>query len=226
MLNSFPDMEIIDCSHAIDEHLTTFPRPWHKRVTVETLGKLEEVGRRSSHVAMGTHSGTHIDAPSHFIEAGNSIDEVSLTRLFGIGVVVNIDFGKPCAALNPNLLSSKLKQNFENKAIFLNFNWGHTFHRGMQYYDQQPWFDIETAELINSLNPKLVGYDLAMLDNPKEGFGCTVDSPIHKLFLSRGIPLLENAIFPKNFEGEVSFAAFPLRLRGLDGSPVRFILWR
>lgn len=226
MLNSSRDLEILDCSHVIDSDLNTFPRPWHKRVTIESLGKMEEVGRRSSHVSIGTHSGTHIDAPSHFIEAGNSIDEVSLARLFGEGVIVNIDFGQPCAALNHQLLDSRLKESFKNKAIFLNFNWGHMFRRGTQYYEHQPWCDTETAELINSLNPTLVGYDLAMLDDPKNGYGCTYDSPIHKFFLSKGIPLLENAIFPKNFEGEVSFAALPLRLRGLDGSPVRFIVWK
>lgn len=225
-MSSFADLTLIDCSHSIDSSLTTFPRPWHKRVAIETLGTLEDVGRRSSHVSIGTHSGTHIDAPSHFIESGAAIDEISLTRLFGTGVVINIDFSEPFAALNPKLLSSKLSADFKNKAVFLNFNWGHMFYSGMKYYEQQPWFDIDTAELIYSLNPALVGYDLAMLDNPKDGFGCSVDSPIHKFFLGKGIPLLENVIFPKNLEGVFSFAAIPLKLRGLDGSPVRFILWR
>ena len=216
MSSSYQGQEVIDCSHTIDSELTTFPRPWHKKVSIETLANLEDFGRRTSHVSIGTHSGTHIDAPSHFIQNGDTIDEVCLERLFGAGVVIKIDFYKPYTAVNSRLLKSRIRKDFENKAIFLNFNWGHLFEHGMQYYERQPWFDIESAELINSLNPRLVGYDLAMLDNPKDGFGCLVDSPIHKFFLGKGIPLLENAVFPRDFEGLISYAVMPLKLRGLD----------
>lgn len=226
MLNLSQDHKIYDCSHPIDSDLLTFPRPWHRSVVIETLGKYDEVGRRSSHVSIGTHSGTHIDAPSHFIDKGISIDEVPLKFLVGSGVVINVDFSAPFAALDYKLLTAKVQNCVRNTAIFLNFNWSHMFNQGIAYYETQPWIDLRTAEFIADLSPTIVGYDLAMLDNPRDGFGCEIDSPIHKLFLGRGIPLLENAVFPPGFHGPVSYAALPLRLRGLDGSPVRFIVWR
>ena len=215
-----------DLSHVIDESLRTFPRPWHKNVQIETLGEIDKVGRRTSQISIGSHSGTHIDAPSHFLESGTTIEKLNLNHFIGRGRVILMENVPKKKEVNLVRLKEELKHVKKFQGIFFNFGWGKNFESSEGYYNDQPWFNEDAANLILNLSPKIVGYDLAMPDNPLEGFGCNIDSPIHKIFLEQGIPLLENAIFPEGFQGEVNYAAIPLNLSGLDGSPVRFVVWR
>jgi arylformamidase len=64
-----------------------------------------------------------------------------------------------------------------------------------------------------------------MPDNPLEGFGSDCDSPVHKIFLSEGIPLLENLRIENPIDHLSTLVALPLKLEGLDGSPVRCVVF-
>ena len=52
--------EIIDLTYNINEDMITYPTPWHPKVEIERLGKIEEVGRNTRKIIIGTHTGTHI----------------------------------------------------------------------------------------------------------------------------------------------------------------------
>jgi len=70
--------------------MTTFPRPWHRETIIETMGTISSFGRRTSYISIGTHSGTHVDAPSHFIIDGTSVDKIDLSRFFGTAQVFDL----------------------------------------------------------------------------------------------------------------------------------------
>ena len=59
--------KIIDLTYMINNKMITYPSPWHPKVSIGRLGKIEEVGRNTRKITLGTHTGTHIDAPLHFI---------------------------------------------------------------------------------------------------------------------------------------------------------------
>jgi arylformamidase len=205
--------------------MTTFPRPWHRETIIETMGTISSFGRRTSYVSIGTHSGTHVDAPSHFIDEGISVDKIDLSRFFGSAQVFDLTNFPTSHEISKSELKVLLTGHQSGTSIFLNFGWGLNFNNPKKYYDKQSWITEEAAEYLVTLNPPVLAYDLAMLDNPLNGHGCSLDSPIHKILLSNGIPLIENALFPKNLPGHLRYSVFPLKLEELDGSPVRFVGW-
>lgn len=213
-----------DWSHPINPGMQVFGASWHRQVTFEQLGSIAAVQRRTSQIHIGSHSGTHIDAPSHFVSKGKSIDEVELWRFEGLLHVVDLSFVEPGTAVQWKDLTGRLPSFLpQSVALGFYFGWAHRYGTP-NYFSEQPFFSREAAEKIAAREPKLVAYDIAMPDNPLDGFGATDDSPVHKIFLSRGIPLAENL----NMQGQISeklrFIAVPLGLSGLDGSPVRFLV--
>ena len=74
-------MEFIDLSYNIEEGMLTFHTHWHPKVSIEQMGEIEKEGRESRKIIFGTHTGTHVDAPLHFIKNGNSIDKIPLEKL-------------------------------------------------------------------------------------------------------------------------------------------------
>jgi arylformamidase len=222
-LNFSRDNSWFDLSHQISPSMQTFPVFWHRKVEFVQLGTLHKDGRNTTHVHIGTHSGTHIDAPSHFIQDGASISEFSLDRFHGNALIVDLTNVKPREEVRVALLENVLNSHQgEYDAILLNFNWSR-FYGSAQYYSDQPYLSNESMEFLCSLNPSIIGYDLAMPDNPKDGYGSDCDSPMHKLALGKNILLLENLLLPLSLANEIELVAFPLNLLGLDGSPVRAV---
>ncbi len=224
-MSSYPEVKYFDFSHPIRSGMTTFPRSWHRETAIETMGTISAFGRRTSYISIGTHSGTHIDAPSHFIAEGISVDKIDLSRFFGSAQVFDLTNVSTSWEISRDELKTLLKGYIPGNSIFLNFGWGSNFNNPKKYYDNQPWIAEAAAEYLVTLSPPVLAYDLAMLDNPLNGYGCTLDSPIHKILLGNGIPLIENSVFPQPLPQHLYYSVFPLRLEGLDGSPVRFIGW-
>ena len=224
-MSSYPEVKYFDFSHPIRSGMTTFPRSWHRETLIETMGTISSFGRRTSYISIGTHSGTHIDAPSHFIDDGISVDKIDLSRFFGSAQIFDLTKVPASWEISIDELKTLLKNYLPGDAIFLNFGWGSNFNNPKKYYDTQPWITEAAAEFLATLNPPVLAYDLAMLDNPLNGYGCSLDSPIHKILLSNGIPLIENSVFLENLPQHLFYSVFPLRLEGLDGSPVRFVGW-
>ena len=82
--------KVVNLTHSIHEGIQIFPKPWHKRVIFETLGRIQKVGRNTTQLHFGTHTGTHIDAPSHFIQDGKTISEIELTRFVGTAYLIDL----------------------------------------------------------------------------------------------------------------------------------------
>jgi arylformamidase len=215
---------IQDFSHEISPDTNTFPVWWHKKVEFEEVGTLAKVGRRTTHLHLGTHVGTHIDAPSHFIENGLTIDQLSLEHFLGKGIILDFSCFKAKHEVQVEELKKIDLSNIHGKIIIFNFSWSKFFGK-TNYYNDQPYFSIPACEYILSFQPKLIGYDMAMPDNPKDNQNSQCDSPAHKLILGEGVPLLENMKIVAGIEGEMNISCTPLKLKNLDGSPVRCIGW-
>lgn len=212
-----------ELSHQIHPGMQTFPVPWHRPVDFISLGTLEEVGRRTTHVHIGTHSGTHIDAPSHFIKAGAAISDMPLERFSSRAVLLDLrdaEAGQPVDI--DKLMNTPVVSALPGDSILLNFGWSK--HYGTEsYYPDQPFLSEAGMEYLLSFEPTIIGYDIAMPDNPENGRGSDCDSPMHKLALGNNVLLLENLKFPNDIPESFELLAFPLNLMDLDGSPVRAV---
>jgi kynurenine formamidase len=222
-LSSYQESKaIIDLSHPIRPEMQVFQAKWHRKVEFESLGHIEDVGRRTTHIHMGTHVGTHIDAPSHFIQDGKSITDFKLDRFVGGCTFIDLSATPPNTEITVQMIEKAIGNSKIHKRLVFYFNWAR-FFGDPYFYSDQPFLGNEAAAWILALRPELLGYDLAMPDNPKDGQGTGCDSPMHKMFLGAGIPLLESMNIKEKLDDEFTLIALPLMLSGLDGSPVRCV---
>jgi arylformamidase len=214
--------EIIDLTYNINEDMITYPTPWHPKVEIERLGKIEEVGRNTRKIIIGTHTGTHIDAPLHFIENGNSIEKIPLTKL--IGEVTIVDFSS--MKCNHSISKEDISQIPFSKKILFKFGWEGKWNN-MEFYENHPYFSKEAANLLVSKGVELIGYDTPSPDSSLKNNN-EIDSPIHKIFLKNDIILLEYVANLSKIDdfNNWTIVVAPMKIEGSDGSPSRVFIYK
>ena len=213
---------IVDLSHPLGDGIQTFPGGWHPNVAIQTMGRLCVEGRRSTRIELGTHTATHIDAPSHFLEDGASIDQIPLELLAGEASVVDFRHLSHRTEVSGEAMDAALPQQMNSPRLLLCFGWSRHFNSSI-FYDAYPYLSREAAEVIIDRGVRLLGYDTPSPDNPNHGRDAEVDSPIHKAFLTSNVWLLEYLNNLDALPANVHLYALPLPLVGLDGAPARCI---
>jgi arylformamidase len=166
----------------------------------------ETDGYEVTEICLGSHSGTHLDAPRHFFPHGRTLDQFPLQRLVGPGVLV--DCTEASALIDGPLLAGRLAQHGGVPAggIVLVRTGGRLF-------------SLEAAELLVDRGAGIVGTDSPSLD--------AAPYPVHELLLAHDILLLENLHGLDQMEpGPLTCACLPLPLVDGDAAPVRVVAWR
>lgn len=213
-------MEIIDLSLTIDNDCLTCGTPWHQKVSVERLGRLENVGRNTSKIVLGSHSATHMDSPFHFINGGHGIDKNDLNIC--VGPVTCVDFRNYDVGEIVSL--DDIKNVKVSERMLFVFGWFKNWKTD-KYYKGFPFFSIEATEYLLRSGMKLMA-----IDTPSPDDGSAInevdDSPNHKMLLSKDVVIVEYLCntdkidFTKKYE----IFALPLKIAGADGSPARVII--
>jgi kynurenine formamidase len=202
--------------------MTTFPRPWHPVVEVTILGRHGIEGRETRKLVLGTHVGTHCDAPLHFIPTGGTVDQIPLETLMGPATV--LDFSG--CAQNQELTVTDFEERLADRRperLILRFDWCKHFSQ-MSFYTDHAYLSHEAAHWLVDRGVRLLGMDTPQPDNPRSDPKATVDSPIHKILLGNGVILVEYLCnLSLLHSSEIEFIALPLKILGADGSPVRAI---
>ena len=221
--------KIIDLTYLIEEGMLTFDAPWHPVVSITQMGRHDVEGRETRKITFGTHTGTQVDAPLHFVKGGNSIDKVSLEKL--VGEVTIIDFSELGKMENSAVTAEMLEKLKIGKRVIFKFGWSKHWNT-KKFYVGYPYFTKEAAEILVARGVEMVGLDPASPDDSRiklsgEIIGTEEDSPIHKIFLRNGIALVEylNLENVTEYEGW-TIAALPLKIKGADGSTARAILFK
>ena len=110
-------MKIIDLSLPIEEGMMTFPTHWHPVVEITILGRHGIEGRETRKLVLGTHIGTHADAPRHFIPGGRTIDEVPLDVLIGPATVADFTGCRPLQEIDVTDLKQRLGEKVPARLI-------------------------------------------------------------------------------------------------------------
>jgi arylformamidase len=197
-------VEFIDITRPLSESTLTYPGD------VPPVFRQEEYQHyRITHLHMSTHTGTHIDAPSHYLQKGDTIDTIHLSNIIGKCRVVDVTSAGPKIAashLNGKLGGIDrllLKTSFSGTGVFeVNF----------------PSISEDAVRLINSYNMKCVGIDSLSIES------CESDGTVHRELLRHGCIIIELLDLSKVEEKDYTMIALPLRLTGLDGSPARVVL--
>jgi arylformamidase len=164
-----------------------------------------------SRMTMTTHVGAHTDAPSHYDPAGTAIDTVSLDTYMGPCRVIHcIHAGR----VEPAHVARHL-QGVPPRVIVRTYDKAPQRHWDERFAAIAP----ETIALLAAHGVRLVGTDAASLD-PQDSK--TLDA--HNAVRTHGMAILEGVVLDEIAEGDYELIALPLKLAGMDASPVRAIL--
>jgi arylformamidase len=210
---------IVDLSFGLERDTPVFDNYPHVEITILDASDRPPPPRRrslnSSHLAMGLHCGTHMDAPFHFMAQGNRIDQVPLERCVGPAVLLHLPDHGPGALIEPDHLISQGDALRETRRLVLNTGWHHRWGRP-GFFTEHPVLTVETGQFLVECGVQLVGVDFPSVDYPP--------NDTHVVLLGNDILIVENltnldAIGSDRFE----LVTLPLKIVGRDGSPVRAI---
>lgn len=214
--------EYVDLTFPIHEKMLTFPSHWHPAVEIIKMGKHEAEGRETRKIVVGSHTGTHIDAPLHFMPKGESIERVSLDICIGPALLV---FFKNMKEITKKDLQEKIGNPKRIERLLVRFDWSERWG-DISYYENHPYFSEEACKWLIGKGVKLMGMDTPSPDNPQNNSKAKSDSPNHKIFLKKGVILVEYLCNLKQLKGpNIFLVALPLKIKGSDGSPARVVAY-
>lgn len=212
--------KIVDLTMPLKEGMQTFPTHYHPLVEITQLGRHGIENRETRKLILGTHTGTHIDAPRHFIPEGITVDQIPLDQLVGQASVLDFTGFGAGMELNENDLKQALG-NRSAERVLMRFDWERNLGT-MSYYNDSPFLSESAAEWLVEHGCRLLGMDTPMPDNPKNGFNCPIDSPNHKILLGNEVILVEYMVNLKAlYKPVVELVVAPLKVHDGDGAPVR-----
>lgn len=220
---SSPDVDIVDLTYDLEAGMPTFTAPWHPPVTVNQMGHISVEGRTTHSFTLGTHTGTHIDAPLHFIEHGKGIEAIALSKLMGPVSIIDCSHFK----MNEAVTLDFIKQFPVTSRIIYRFGWGKHW-KTPQFFKDWPFFTNEAAQYLVDNGLQLIGLDTPSPDDSRIAFKSEHDSQVHKIFLAREVVILEyvaNLSSVTHLDGW-TLLVMPLKLKGLDGAPSRVCVVR
>jgi arylformamidase len=167
-----------------------------------------------SALRLGSHSGTHIDAPRHFLPEGRPVDAIPLERLVGPALV--LDFPTEVTAIGvPELRARDLRG--ARRVLLKTRNSAAWAQPG--FTPEYVYLAPDGAEYLLRHGVELVGIDYLSIERFDSG-----DYKVHRMLLEREVVIVEGLDLSKIPAGEYQLICLPLRLTGLDGAPARVML--
>lgn len=166
--------------------------------------------------SLGAHSGTHIDAPMHFVSGGASIDQVQLDLLIGSARVIDIPDSVQAidaAELNRHEWQGAQRVIFRTRSSLRGWMASPEFHRDFAYIAP------DAAQLLADAGVRMVGVDYISA----EQFGSP--APVtHRILLGKGIPIVEGLALDGVSAGDYDVIVLPMKVAGHEGAPARAVL--
>ena len=211
-------MKIIDLTLTVSDKIPTFPgSPQPSFIPWENV---KEDGYNLELLFLSTHTGTHMDAPYHFLEKGAKIHEISLKKLVSEAVLI-----KSKKKGGESITKTDI-QKFEKKhgkiAGFSSVIFYTGWQRNLQkkyYFTKNPGLSVSAAKYLASKKINLVG-----IDSPSIDLGTDSKFSVHQIFAKKGMLIVENlANLEKIKSSKFHLVVLPLKLKNATGSPVRAI---
>ena len=213
-------MQIFDVSRALSNDLAPWPgdTPFHFELKWKMAeGATVNVGA----VQMGVHNGTHADAPYHFEQGADTIDQMPLETYLGDAVVIDLtglfgtDRTRQITIADIDSCSDALEQ--APRLLLKTGVWTDS----RVFPDWIPVIARDVSDWLGARKVKLIGLDLPSVD-PIDARNLVN----HHALAAAGIAIVESLDLSEVEAGTYHFSALPLRISGGDAGPVRAILWR
>ena len=211
-------MKILDLTLTISNKIPTFPGSPHPHFI--PWENIKDDGYNLELLFLSSHTGTHMDAPFHFLKKGAKIHEIGLKKLVSEAVLIQ-------AKKNDGESITKADiQKFEKKhgkikgfssVVFLT-GWQRNLQK-KHYFTKNPGLSVSAAKYLASKKISLVG-----IDSPSIDLGIDSKFSVHQIFAKKGILIVENlANLDKIKSSKFHLVVLPLKLKDATGSPVRAV---
>ena len=227
-------MQVIDLTHTIHDDIQNYPgdpKPLISR------GLTHE--KDDCHVdilKLGSHTGTHVDAPYHFLKDGQRIDEIAVQRFIGNGILIDVSDKSERELIDSADLKSSASEITKGDFVILKTGWDRYF--GTSKYYLHPYLSADGARLLLERGVSLVGVDALSVDPTyyanKDSDSAAKDLPdeasygypVHDLLLSNNVLIVENLCNLDTINAVKGIYSFlPLKLKDSDGSPIRAVFY-
>ena len=205
-------MKLYDATLSIHEKMVIFPGdPAFKKEPVSQIQTGDDFNL--TRITMGTHLGTHVDPPAHYLEAGATVEQIPLESMVGPGVVADL---RGRSQIDRHDLE---KANIgDHKRVLLKTDNGPrlvetSFHQDFVHLTE------DGARYLVEHKVRLVGIDYLSIEHPENP-----GSPVHHLLLEAGILVVEGVHLLEIPPGEYEIFCLPLKIKGADGAPARVLL--
>jgi len=190
--------------------------PGDPKVKLERVSKIEE-GEVSNvtRIEMSAHTGTHVDAPFHFLAKGQTVEKLPLKVLMGRAYVLDVGDAELITA---DLLKDSPIPPRSKRVLFKTRNSKLWAKKDGTFAEDYVALDGGAADYLVKRGVKLVGVDylsVAPFNDVK---------PAHEVLLKAGAVIVEGLDLSKVDQGRYTFYCLPLKLVGADGAPARAIL--
>lgn len=204
-----------------DISLTIFPGmtvwPDDPQVELERMSKLED-GRNSngSRMSMSVHTGTHVDAPYHFLKDGSTVERMPLKILIGRAYIIHL-------ADDIDLITPKELEEAEipprTRRVLIRTRNSKIWQKDLRtFHKDYVGISGEGAEYLVKRGVKLVGVDYLSIAPFKN------TRPTHLALLKAGVVIVEGLNLSQVSHGRYNLICLPLKLEGRDGAPARAVL--
>lgn len=166
-------------------------------------------------VKLSVHMGTHVDAPDHFLDGGNTVDLLPLDVLVGRAYVLHLP--------DVDLIDAAVLEKSEipprtRRVLFKTRNSEHWAKRESKFQEDYVALSEDAAEFLVNRNVRLIGVDylsVAPYGNSK---------PTHEILLKSGVVVVEGLDLSEVSQGRYTLHCLPIKIAGADGAPARVIL--
>ena len=211
-------MKPIDLTLTISQSIPSFPGSPKPQFIV--WSDLKEDGYNLELLFLSSHTGTHLDAPYHFVKNGLKINQIPLDRLIGKAILIKLKKTNNIPITKSDITLFEKKNGIipNNSSVFFYTGWQKNLKKD-NYFTENPGLGISAAEYLASKKINLVG-----IDSPSIDLGKDQSFSVHHVLSKNNILIVENlANLNKISSNEFNFTILPLKLKDSTGSPVRAV---
>lgn len=207
--------KFVDLTWDLTEKTPIYPGDPEPKISVATT--VENDGYNLSGVYVGTQTGSHVDAPYHVRNEGDTIENMELDFFFGEAVVIRVTDKKAEEKITMDDVMPYDARIKEGTIVLFNTNWYKKV--GTDEFFQHPYLTLEVGEYLVKKGVRFIAMDTINVDR-----SVGTSFPVHDLFSEKRLMIGENwAYFDQIDFDHVAVAAFPMKIVGTDGSPVRAV---
>jgi arylformamidase len=209
-----PAPRLVDVSVPLQPGIPTYPG--NPEFELQPIKRLAAGGSSNvSRLVMGTHTGTHVDAPRHFFDEGAGVDRLALDLLIGRARVVELPFHG--GLTEAHLAAAGLRDDV--RVLLRTPNSG--LWNSDAFHEDYTYLTEAGAGYLLERGVKVVGIDYLSVEQFK-----TPGAPAHRALLGQNVVIIEGLNLSDVEPGQYEMYCLPLRITGADGAPARVVLQR